>query len=42
MDRFTPENEDVTLYRNVGRPVPKDTVPHLDKLESSTKPLWEI
>jgi len=39
MIRLTPENEDVTLYQNVGRPVPKDAVPHLDKFESSTTPL---
>jgi hypothetical protein len=39
MDRLTPENEDITLFRNVGRPVPKDTVPQLAKLESSTTPM---
>jgi hypothetical protein len=39
MESITPENEDVTLYQNVGRLVPKDTVPHLDKLESSATPL---
>jgi len=39
MDRLSPENEDVALYRNVGRPVPKDPVPHLARIESSTTPL---
>ena len=31
MDLLTRENEDVTLYRNVGRRVPKHTVPNFDK-----------
>jgi len=42
MDLLTAENEDVTLFRNVGRPVPKDAVPRLARLESSTTPLSEI
>jgi hypothetical protein len=39
MDRLIPENEEVTLYLNVGRPVPKDTKAQLAKLESSNTPL---